>query len=173
MTIEMFRVGQTHLGAYVDFETRKVRLDQSVMMPNGEMLKSRWQIFAAGIAVDDQGYLLYGSPEQKLLEDIGNLIKLGATVYYSATREFDEMIAKGRFSNARRAHFPKPVFPSVPGANDLHWFNLKLKPETRVPAPNDIPSKEVPAYWATGDPYKQRIVLDHLKADVKWMVNHG
>jgi hypothetical protein len=81
-------------------------------------------------------------------------------VRYGATREFDEMICRGRFTNARRAHLPAPAFPAVPGAEDLRWVNLKAgHPVPRDP--DDLPSWDVSAALRRGD--WDRVAVHNLR----------
>lgn len=157
--------------ALVDFETRKVPTPAGTTHANGEPLKTRWQIFAAGIALDGKIFILYtedGEREEDFLGRIGDMLELADEVGYFATREFDEMIARGRFTNARRAHAPAPYFPAVPGADALPWRNLRRSGERFPERPgSQIPSKDVPTAWKAG---RRAEVLDHLRWDVEQLV---
>ena len=159
--------------AYLDLETKKVPTTNALrgrglyggfIMQNGEMLRNRWSIVMYGVALN--GYLAMSdnSTEHENITGLGNILTgwdLGAAsggvmagditeVVYAATRQFDEMIAKGRFTNARRAHEPTPFFPAVPGANDLPWRSVAPIPkdiqELRGP---DLPSKDISQEIAT------------------------
>jgi hypothetical protein len=155
--------------AFVDFETRKVPTPVGTAHASGEPLKQRWQIFAAGISIDGgEPILLHGDDEYELLYKIGYLLTGADEVCYWATREFDEMIAKGRFTNARRAHASAPYFPAVPGAEAMPWRNLRRSGESFPERPgSQIPSKDVPAAWKAG---RREEVLDHLRWDVEQLV---
>jgi hypothetical protein len=149
----------------IDFETRKVPTPAGTTHRSGEPLKMRWQIFAAGIVRDGETHILYGGTEEELLARIGVLLKGATSVVYRATREFDEMIAKGRFTNARRAHAPAPYFPAVPGADELNWLNVRRSTPDHPERPGDqIPSRDVPAAWKAG---RCEEVLEHLRWDVE------
>lgn len=150
--------------AVIDFETRKVPTPAGTTHANGEPLKTRWQIFAAGIVRDGETLILHGGTETELLGRIADALRGASEVRYYATREFDEMIARGRFTNARRAHAATPYFPAVPGADDLNWVNVR-KSVTMPERPGaQIPSRDVPAAWKAG---RRAEVLDHLRWDVE------
>jgi hypothetical protein len=154
--------------ALVDFETRKVATPAGTTHANGEPLKTRWQIFAAGVAIDGEITILYGDDETKLLAEIGALLEGATEVGYFATREFDEMVARGRFTNARRAHAPAPYYPAIPGAESLPWRNLRRSGERFPERPGtQVASKDVPAAWKAG---RRAEVLDHLRWDVETLV---
>jgi hypothetical protein len=86
------------------------------------------------------------------------------TLYYAATRQFDEMVLKGRFTNARRAHLPRPgPWPHWPILGDFEWVNLGPIPKLSS-RPDDILSKDVPTAWAKGD---RASVIQHLGYDLK------
>jgi hypothetical protein len=85
-------------------------------------------------------------------------------IRYEATREFDEMVLRGRFTNARRAHSPYcgnwPNLDSLP----ITWKNLRKtqKPKSEVFRKFDLLSKDVPLTW-TSNP---KLVAIHCKNDV-------
>lgn len=114
----------------VDFETAKVPCGTTdsaggYVMANGEILRNRWSIVMAGIGRDGEITLIDPEGNEPLgLGLIGDALTGSREVAYAATREFDEMIAKGRFTNARRTHEPEPFFPAVPGADKLPWRNI-------------------------------------------------
>jgi hypothetical protein len=149
--------------AFVDLETEKVPCDY--VMVNGERLRNRWSVIMAGVARSGEIKILVreDGAEAALLAGIAEAIGDGEVVY-AGTREFDEMILRGRFTNARRAHAPVPFFPAMPGANELAWYNChkaaKALTEYRA---DDVPSRDVPAAY-----YDERydLVLIHLLRDV-------
>jgi hypothetical protein len=119
-------------------------------MRNGEVLRNRWSVAMAGIGRD--GYVVLvddAGTEADRLGRVGELLADSGAVRYAATREFDEMICRGRFTNARRAHEPEPYFPAVPGADDLPWLNVRYTPD--VPRGADVLSRDVPAALARGE----------------------
>jgi hypothetical protein len=155
--------------AFLDLETVKVAVEGDFRMPNGEPLRKRWSIALAGVARD--GWISIVEPgerEEDGLAELGGLLDGAEAVLYGATREFDEMICRGRFTNARRAHLPAPVFPAVPGAETLPWKNLGSKKgyaeSLRGP---DIASREVPAGLFDG---RRESVLVHLLRDVAELI---
>jgi hypothetical protein len=135
----------------------------------------RWQAFMVGL-----GWFSGGEPRVLLLEgeEVSLLARLRAflvanrvdEIRYCATREFDEMILRGRFTNARRAHLASPGWE--PNLNELpvRWRNIrKLLPAT-PPAPRgdwDCASRDVPALWAAGDRERVRA---HCREDVLEML---
>lgn len=158
--------------AFLDLETRKVPAatppSDGFRMKNGELLRRRWSAFLAGVAVNGEVRLVeYVDDENDFLASVREAIGPATSVVYGATREFDEMILKGRFTNARRAHELVPFYPSLPGADDLEWVNLGPKashfPELREA---DTPSKGVSKVYET-DP---DIVLIHNLRDVAELI---
>lgn len=153
--------------AYLDLETTKVPTDGFVM-PNGEALRRRWRVTIAGIGLN--GWILIGeyADEAEMLSWAGLVLREARDVCYSATREFDEMICRGRFTNARRAHLPRPTFPAVPGAEALNWQNVRT-PHFSERGP-DVPSREISRAMADG---RYRAVLVHNLRDVAELVMWG
>jgi hypothetical protein len=149
--------------AYLDLETRKTPTDNYIM-DNGEPLRRRWQAFAAGVASGEQISIIASEWEEHLLTLIAQEIE-DNTIKYAATRQFDEMIMKGRFTNARRAHETAPFFPVMPGAEQREWVNIyKIVTGTEVTGRvADIPSRLVPKAWDDG---RRAVVLVHLLRDV-------
>jgi hypothetical protein len=134
-------------------------------MKNGELLKQRWQAFLVGMARDGKIVLVDDQPEAMLLMRARYHLNAHQPVVYSATREFDEMILKGRFTNARRAHEDHPFYPAMPGANTLVWDNRK--PGKHRPRGADVTSRHIPGVWADG----HRVpVLVHLLRDVAELI---
>ena len=155
--------------AFLDIETRKVPTNGYVM-ESGEPLRNRWQVFLAGIAINGEINLVEGTDQEiETLWEIARVIK-GRPVLYEATRDFDEMVLKGRFTNARRAHQLRPFFPVMPDANKLQWRNAR-KAETHpladIRSPNDLPGKDVPKAWTDG---RGMAVLIHNLRDVAEMI---
>lgn len=156
--------------AVLDLETVKVPTGGFVMA-NGEALRNRWSVAMAGIGYRGKITIVeYQGSEESRLAIIGDELENAAEVRYAATREFDEMICRGRFTNARRAHESLPFYPAVPGANRLPWRNLGKLPAYQ--RGGDIASKDVPAVLAAPSylreygPYSMEPVLVHLLRDV-------
>ena len=149
--------------AYLDLETAKVPTPEGYRMPSGESLRRRWAVIAAAVARDGAVTLVDGS-EAACLTALGSALK-GAEVHYQATRQFDEMVCRGRFTNARRAHLPEPVWPAVPGAERMTWVNLGVLPAAERGA--DCASRDVPMLWAKGE---REVVRVHLLRDVVELV---
>jgi hypothetical protein len=152
--------------AFLDLETVKVPIPSGYRMPNGETLKNRWSIALAGVARDGRIFLLDGEDDETTARNLVASAIFGATeVVYGATREFDEMICKGQFTNARRAHAPAPFFPSVYGADRLDWRNVGVG-KSGVYRAADVASKDVPAFLKSGEEAKFEMVMIHLLRDV-------
>lgn len=153
--------------ALVDIETRKVPAPPGFVMPNGEPMRRRWQVFLVGVSVGGRDWILEGGSEVELLRKVADLLELEGVeeIVYMATREFDEMILKGRFTNARRAHLHEPgPWPALPGADRYVWTCLNPKKVERDErGPDDVPSKEIPERWAKGE---RDLVRLHLAADL-------
>lgn len=157
--------------AFVDLETVKTPTDDFVMR-NGEALRARWRAAMAGVALGGEVVLLsFLNDEVAGLAELGAELAYADEVVYAATREFDEMILKGRFTNARRAHEPEPFFPVMPGAEDLTWRNVLPSARERSLGltlttawrTDDIASKDVPTALLKG---VRDVVLVHLLRDV-------
>jgi hypothetical protein len=156
--------------AFLDVETRKVPTDGFVMQ-NGEALRNRWQAFLVGMARDGEILIAYHPVEAILLRDVRSALYWHKAIAYSATREFDEMVLKGRFTNARRAHEPEPFYPHLFRPQDWEWRNMRKEPsEPMALRGNDVPSRDVPDWWATRDPGKRMTVYVHLLRDVAELV---
>lgn len=154
--------------AYLDLETVKVPTPSGFIMSNGERLRQRWSIAMYGVAIDGDVRISANLSEMQNVVGLGSILSsldhVVDEVVYAATREFDEMIAKGRFTNARRAHEPAPFFPPVPGAEMLPWRNLRKIPKWIIEERSgDFESKDVPAYLAAG---RHEEVMVHLMRDV-------
>lgn len=160
---------------FLDLETEKVPVTDKngapFFMQNGEVLRMRWSAIFAGLARDGNIYLVDGEGEAGILASISNICWRSREVLYAATREFDEMIVKGRFTNARRAHEPKPFYPAAFGAETWNWRNLGPIPaglrERREG--NDLPSKGISQRM--GDDWDG--VAIHLLRDVVSLIIMG
>lgn len=154
--------------ALLDLETVKVSTE-GFRMVNGENLARRWSIAMAGVALNGKiGILDSEGAEKEILGAIADEISTATEVVYGATRQFDEMIAKGRFTNARRAHEPVSFFPSVPYASSLPWRNVGIA-GSGIRRGEDCHSRDVPdliAYANDGDRKAWDKVAVHLLRDV-------
>jgi len=150
--------------ARLDIETRKVPVMGGYRMANGEVLRNRWSVIAIGIAVGGKGVMIWSScdDEVEILYEAAEWLLTVKEIQYYATRQFDEMVLKGRFTNARRAHAAEPFYPVMPKADILNWTQLP-RLDYRAERPGDLLSKDVPAAWQRGEREK---VLSHLKLDV-------
>jgi hypothetical protein len=114
--------------AFLDFETRKVDLPEPfVYDADRRPVTKRWQVFMAGICLSNSLITLFEGDEQTVFAKLGDWLDgyQVDTIVYEATRYFDEMIAKGRFINARREFLPTPgPWPYASWANHLTWINL-------------------------------------------------
>jgi hypothetical protein len=149
--------------AYLDLETVKVELPGGFRMRNGETLRRRWSVALAGIAAGNDIFLFDAvGDESYALYAISDALAPFGTVVYGATREFDEMICKGKFTNARRAHETVVFYPAVPDADEIEWRNVGVGKSGAYRAA-DVPSRDVPKAIAKGE---LEIVLIHLLRDV-------
>jgi hypothetical protein len=145
---------------WLDIETRKVAA------PAGWSQKNRWQTFMIGIAgAMDPGVLfaeVRSGTERELVDWISEFRNY--EIRYCATREFDEMVLRGRFTNARRAHSPRPgPWPNLDGEK-LRWRNIrKMMRERSWDRALDCPGRAVPALWAGG---QEELVATHCLRDV-------
>ena len=152
--------------SFVDVETAKVPTPLGYTMPNGEPLSRRWRVIAAGAATGGEIVLVHDESEVKLLNGFGKELLIERPIVYSATREFDEMSLKGRFTYVRRAHLPEATWPAMPYAEKYDWRNGKNAVRLRRMA-SDCASKDVPDLWAKGN---QEAVLVHLLRDVAELI---
>lgn len=149
--------------AYVDIETRKI--DFGKQLPDGWMMRRRWSAFMIGVGTAEGIRIMATYDEDALLlaasQAIGNRVAV-----YAGTRDFDEMILKGRFTNARRAHSRDQIYPAMPGASGLVWKNIHRQASVALASLNravDTPSKGVNETWCSGD---RDLVLVHNLRDV-------
>lgn len=151
--------------ALLDLETVKVPTG-GFRMRNGEILRNRWSIAMAGVALDGViGLIDADGDERYALGALADEISTADEVVYGATREFDEMICKGRFTNARRAHESIPFFPAVPEVNDLSWRNVGTE-KSAARRSSDCPSRDVPTLLRKGGQENWLTVTIHLLRDV-------
>ena len=153
--------------AFLDLETRKVPCEWS--FPSGERLRRRWSAFLAGIATAGEITIVEtASSECEFLQAVRDTIGTADTVIYRATRQFDEMILKGKFTNARRALADVPFYSVMPGAEELTWDCRKHDPDSawQQARPGDIPSKDVPVHYELNP----GLVLIHLLRDVAELI---
>jgi hypothetical protein len=152
--------------ALLDLETRKVPAPAGFRMRNGEPLRQRWSVAMAGIARGGVIFLVDDAfSEEDRLAGIGERLAGAPEIRYAATREFDEMVLRGRFTNARRAHAHEPFYPAMPGAELARWRNVRFTPD--VPRGADVASRDVPAALARGD---WEPVAVHLLRDVAELI---
>jgi hypothetical protein len=149
--------------AYLDLETRKVDLPRPhYLLQTGEPLSRRWQAFLAGVSSFRRITIVENTgDEMDFLRRVRAAIE-SDTVVYQATRQFDEMILKGRFTYARRGPEPLPFYPVMPEAEELTWDQKRYA--TRPERGPDCESKYVPVIWDRGG--DQGLVLIHLLRDV-------
>lgn len=164
--------------AYLDLETVKVPC--CYVMANGEVLRKRWGIALAGVALDGGIALVMPCEidDDLFLGDLGDRLIGNRAVVYAGTREFDEMICRGRFTTARRAHAPEPFYPSVMGAEYLPWRRVTdVNVHEVAPRGEDCASRDVPAllgYAPVGGGRKlppdfERVMV-HLLRDVAELI---
>ena len=155
--------------SFLDIETRKVRLPEpGFYMRNGGLLKMRWQVFMAGVARNQKITLIeHADDEGDILDRIGELVHGSSIIGYSAgSRQFDEMVLKGKFTNARRAHELVPFYPFMPWAEDMDWVNYHRGIRSNINIQcrqRDVESKDVPLASHDG---RIGLVLVHILRDV-------
>ena len=93
----------------------------------------------------------------------------GYEIRYTATREFDEMVLRGRFTNARRAHSSWAGNWSNLNELDCTWNNIRksMLPKEYIKRGADVASKDVPATWDAGN---KDVVILHNERDIIEMV---
>jgi hypothetical protein len=153
---------------YLDIETRKVPVAPAYH-PNERdrqrPVTKRWQTFMVGVgfALPEQPLLIEGD-ERAIMKQLADLIKeRGVThIIYTATRQFDEMVLRGRFINARRELLVAPgPWPRLLNADACEWTCLR-------PLPNPDPegSRMAPTWYDSGDAHLREKVRAHCLADV-------
>ncbi len=149
---------------WLDIETVKVEA------PAGWPNRMRWMPVMVGVgSFDCFGEFLVElfeaddlslASEAKLMAEVSAAVEPFGEIVYNATREFDEMILKGRFTNARRAHTSEPgSWPHL--RFDGEWRNLKSK--VRIERIPDIESRLVPDAWKAGE---REVIRTHCRRDV-------
>lgn len=149
---------------WIDIETKKVFTPAGFLMDTGEPMRRRWEPIAIGVGFIFEGdfWVECTCNWSSWAVWTSSLREYADVMVYHATREFDEMVLKGRFTNARRAHLMRPgPWPHI-GANDFDWVNIKKVSRGIRDRGVDVPSKYVPDIWPT-DPDR---VLVHLIRDI-------
>lgn len=153
--------------AYLDLETVKVPCDWT--SPAGEKLGRRWSVFMAGVAMNGVIEIIERTgTEEECLAGIDRAIGLADTVLYRATRKFDEMILKGRYTYARRGPAPAPFYPALPDAEGLIWDCRRPEPDGEWEALRDreLMSRGLWDQWTGGAPGARELVLIHNLRDI-------
>lgn len=155
---------------WIDIETEKIKIDRWIR-ETGEAVGLRWNPILIGTGFLHEGrwfveisfdWSSWTGFVEAMKEDTDLMI-------YNATREFDEMILKGRFHNARRAHFPEKP-DHYPGISEktFDWLNIrKVAKEKIFERDCDIESKNVPTAWKKGE---EKRVFVHLFRDVVGLI---
>lgn len=151
---------------WVDIETRKVEC-----APN-DVLRRKWEPFLIGIGFLFDGELCVEMSWNWSDGDwacwFNGLKDRSDEMIYAATREFDEMVLKGRFTNARRAHLAKrPRDWRGIEEDRFHWVNIRKIQRPALSRGIDVESRLVPDAWARGEEMK---VFVHLFRDVVELV---
>lgn len=151
---------------WVDIETRKVECEP-ILRESGEVIRKKWEpiLIGAGYFADDGFWIeMTWGWEGKGWSDTMLEMKLDSDeMIYCATREFDEMVLKGRFTNARRAHLPKrPKEWEGIEESLFAWRNIRREMRPAMVRGVDVESRLVPEVW----PEKEKEVLVHLFRDV-------
>lgn len=162
-----FKGGEGFRCVWLDIETRKVPA------PESWPFKNRWSVFMVAVAYQmdtDLVINVYSGTETELIGYLEELLfeaELPEWVVYSATRQFDEMVLSGKFTNARAAHqeYPGP-WPHLP-SGIIPWRNIrKAEQPIGVERCPDLPSKDVPERWKAGDEESRALVAWHCYKDV-------
>jgi hypothetical protein len=151
---------------FLDLETVKVPCYWT--SPAGERLGRRWSAFLAGVTSFRRITIVEATGgEEAFLTGVREAIDSG-TVVYRATRKFDEMILKGRYTYARRGPAPVPFYPAMPGAETLEWVCERPNPtgEWEAMRERELASKDVSETYATDS----GLVLIHLLRDVAELI---
>lgn len=137
---------------WLDIEARKVPVGDRSSFP----YKRRWQPFMVGLGyIEHVGALVvevFAGTEEEIISYLTDSFEDNgpSEIRYQATREYDEMILRGRFTNARRAHTPGPTgeWP-VFDPPRVTWTNQrKVQRPLRFGRAVDLPRGEkIPVYW--------------------------
>lgn len=164
---DAFQYGEGFPNVWLDIETKKVDA------PVGWPFKKRWSVFMVCVAFQidtDLQIQVYSGTETEIINYLNELLfeaGLPDWVTYHATREFDEMVLSGRFTNARAAHaqYPGP-WPHLP-SGVIPWRNLRGRKKnhglTRV---EDLPGKDVPERWEKNEGTDRALIAWHCYLDV-------
>jgi hypothetical protein len=153
--------------AFLDLETVKVPCDW--VSPAGEKLSRRWSAFLAGVAIAGSIVIVEATgSEEAFLTGVAEAVAPATTVVYRATRKFDEMILKGRYTYARRGPAPEPFYPAMPGAEDLEWVCERPDPtgEWEAMRERELASADVSATYENDS----GLVLIHLLRDMAELI---
>lgn len=153
--------------AFLDLETVKVPCDWT--SPAGERLGRRWSAFLAGVAIAGSIVIVErDGSEEDFLTGVSYAVAPAEMVVYRATRKFDEMILKGRYTYARRGPAAEPFYPAMPGAESLAWTCERPDPTGVWESMRDreLASAKVSETYAA-DP---GLVLIHLLRDVAELI---
>jgi len=153
---------------FLDLETVKVPCDWT--SPAGEKLSRRWSAFLAGVTSSRMIVLAEryrDETEEAFLGNVREEIESG-TVVYRATRKFDEMILKGRYTYARRGPAPEAFYPAMPDAEDLAWVCERPNPtgEWEAMRERELASADVSETYETNP----ALVLIHLLRDMAELI---
>ena len=155
---------------WVDIETKKVEIDRWVR-ETGEAVGRRWEpiLIGTGFCSNGEWFVEMTFEWTSWVKFFEGLKVDSDLMVYDATREFDEMILKGRFHNARRAHFPERP-KGYPGIDEdlFDWVNIRKEAKPKqYERSEDVESKYVPESWKCGDETR---VLVHLFRDVVGLI---
>jgi hypothetical protein len=149
--------------AYIDIETRKI--DFGKQLPDGWVMRRRWSAFMIGVGTAEGIRIMATYDESALLLAASRVVGNRVAVY-AGTREFDEMILKGRFTNARRAHSREVIYPSMPGASGLVWKNIHKQTRMAVSTLTrsvDTKSKSVNEAWCSDEDGRELVMVHNLR----------
>lgn len=151
---------------WLDVETKKVPA------PVGWPFKNRWSVFMVSVAFQveqDLHFQVYSGTEAEIISILNRVLETVQPVLrisYHATREFDEMVLCGRFTNARRAHADHPgSWPHLPGG--LPWRNLRGNlANVGLEREPDLEGKDVPERWEKNEGTDRALIAWHCYKDV-------
>lgn len=151
---------------WFDIETKKVEA------PEYWPYKTRWQPFMISVAgVMDPGVffvtVLASDDEKTFIEDVREML-VGTEARYAASRmDFDQMVLRGKFTNARRGISKRAGrWPTLNGA-DIEWKNVyKELDDPGYIRKKEVVSKLVPGLWKEGDKASKKLVVNHCLRDV-------
>jgi hypothetical protein len=143
-------LGQLTSDVWLDIETMKTPA------PLEFPYKLRWKPFMVsmcGLESERFWLLTIAGDEDDLIAWLRTNLD-EQTVRYSATRDFDEMVLRGRFTNARAALLNDAgVWPNMDDAS-INWLNIRKAINREVLMErnwqNDCLSRDVPLLWNAG-----------------------